>query len=178
MNASVYTHAYRLYLQCTGCEFTVRQMQPYVVAVLINAAANPLGVDSFIFVLFYFFPFFSPLHFFFPSFCSPSGPPLFSFLFLSFFNFISEQQSDYADSQNLSLGLPKLGKTAGNARKSGRTVDRLKAKEVRVTLMIREKKKFSNYVGVIHFMTDKWIHLTQCRLHRSYAQQEITRCSY
>lgn len=46
---------YRLYLQQPTTNSPVRQMQPYVVAVLINAAANPLGVDSFIFFPLRFF---------------------------------------------------------------------------------------------------------------------------
>lgn len=49
---------------------------------------------------------------------SPSVLALSFFLHrvLLFFNFISEQQSDYADRPNPSLGSSKLGKTTENAR--------------------------------------------------------------
>lgn len=98
---------YRLYLQQPTANSPVRQMQPYVVAVLINAATNPLGVDSFIF---FSFTFFSSVH----------RPPLLfstsSLFFLLFLISLAEQQSDYAG-PDPEEGLLKLGKTAGKCGK-------------------------------------------------------------
>ena len=90
-------------------------MQPYVVAVLINAVANPLGVGSFILSL------------------SPPPPPSLSlslplslvFLFavhrdllsLFFLNFISEQQTDYMEQAESLFGITKARKNCRKCEK-------------------------------------------------------------
>lgn len=93
-------------------EFPVRQMQPYVVAVLINAVANPLGVGSFVLSSLFFFLFIRP-----PGF----------FLFL--ISLATEQQPDYGGLVESPFGdyrsseiLRKMRKIADGtaARKHGR----------------------------------------------------------
>jgi len=90
-------------------------MQPYVVAVLINAVANPLGVGSSVRP--------PPL----PPFTAALPVPLPAFfrspsietspISLSFFNFISEQQSDYADPAESLFGITKARKNCRKCRK-------------------------------------------------------------
>lgn len=99
---------YRLYLQQPTANSPVRQMQPYVVAVLINAAANPLGVDSFIFFFLYVF------------FVGPSAASSFfhQLAFLPpFFNFISRT----------AVGLRRTGSRRGiiKARKNCRQMRKI-----------------------------------------------------
>ena len=109
-------------LAATGREIRpVRQMQPYVVAVLINAAANPLGVDSFIL----FFPSSSSssssssVRFFRRSIGRLYFPPTWRLAFLPLLFLISLANSSWITPDRIppEQGLSKHEKTAGKCEK-------------------------------------------------------------